>query len=270
MQLTEIYIYPVKSLVGDSLKQSQVTPLGLKNDRLMMLVDDNGLFISQRKDPQLALIKVTFNEQGIIFNAPHLADPKQQTIHLELKDFTHKKVPVEVWGDHCFGYEAPTEINQWFSHYLNKNVRLINYSHETPRPSDPEFSKAGDVVSFADGFPLLLIGENSLNDLNDRLEQPVTMQSFRPNLVVDGIEAFAEDDWQQIKIGDVVFDLVKPCSRCVLTTVDPKTGIRRSDGEPLKTLAKYRRAAGGVIFGMNLIPRNQGTISINDKVILIQ
>lgn len=270
MHLTEIYIYPVKSLVGHSLEKSQVTPLGLQNDRLMMLVDDNGLFISQRKDPQLALIKVTFNKQEITFNAPHLVDTKQQTIHLELKDFTHKKVPVEVWGDHCFGYEAPERVNQWFSDYLNKNVRLVNYSHETPRPSDPDFSKAGDIVSFADGFPLLLIGENSLNDLNARLEKPVTMQSFRPNIIANGIEAFAEDTWQQIKIGDVIFDLVKPCSRCVLTTVDPQTGIKRADGEPLRTLAKYRRAKGGVMFGMNLIPRNQGSISVKDKITVLK
>ena len=266
MRLSEMYIYRVKSLAGFSVSHSEVSPLGLKNDRMMMLVDENGVFVSQRKYPQLASIRLEEAPQGkLIFSS----DENNSIVLNTDTEFSNNRIDVEVWKDICSGYVAADSVNQWFSAFLDKPVRLVNYDTQKLRATDPDYSIQGDAVSFADGFPLLVISQASLDELNTRLDGPVSMRNFRPNLVVDGCPPFAEDDWQQIKVGDVVFDAVKRCSRCVLTTVNPDTGQKRSDGEPLKTLSQYRRGPGGVFFGMNLIPRNVGTISLQDKVEII-
>ena len=177
---------------------------------------------------------------------------------------------IQLWGDACAGFVAEQPVNQWFSDYLKQPVRLVKYNHGKARPSDPIFSKDGDIVSYADGFPLLVISEASLNDLNSKLEQQnvshVSMTNFRPNLVVAGTTAFEEDQWKKIKIGEVEFDCVKLCSRCVLTTVNPNSGIKSENREPLKTLASYRKMSGGVMFGMNMIPRNSGVIRLGDTL----
>lgn len=266
MQLSEIYVYRVKSLAGFSISKSEVSPLGLKNDRMMMLVDENGVFISQRKYPQLALIKL---QEKTNAELTFLSGENNSLVVNLDADFTANSVDVEVWKDRCSGYVATDPVNQWFSAFLDKQVRLVNYNLNNPRPTDPDYSIKGDAVSYADGFPLLVISQASLAELNARLDTPVSMRNFRPNLVVDGCEPFAEDDWKQIKIGEIVFDAVKRCSRCVLTTVDPDSGQKRPDAEPLKTLSQYRRGPGGVFFGMNLIPRNTGTLNLQDKVEII-
>jgi uncharacterized protein len=259
MKLTNISIHPVKSLAGISVDTAQVNPFGLADDRNMMLVDDNGIFITQRKFPQMALIR-TFVENGVLsVTAPNLPE-------IQLNQFENKAIEVEVWGDHCYGFVACSKINQWFSQYLGFSARLVNYDHQQPRTSDPKFSLSNDIVSFADGFPLLVISQASLDDLNTRLKSPVTMQHFRTNLVIDGFDAYAEDNFKNIKIGNIQFEAVKPCSRCVLTTVNPETGIKSLDTEPLRTLSQYRKTDMGVIFGMNLIPRNRGIISVGDCV----
>ena len=240
---------------------AEVTPIGLANDRLMMLVDDSGKFITQRTHPSLALIDVAMNHQGI-----SLSTDSQGQLNIHSGSFQTNQQQVEVWGDICQANQASNEINQWFSEFLGFSASLVAYQENKPRPVDKDYAQAGDNVSFADGFPLLVISQSSLDDLNSRLVEPVTMRNFRPNLVVKGCEAYAEDSWQQIKVGEIIFDAVKPCSRCVLTTVNPKTGIKREDKEPLKTLSQYRRAPGGVMFGMNLIPRSTGRIELGNKV----
>lgn len=261
MELTDIRLFPVKSLAGIQVENAQVTPMGLKDDRAMMLVDEQGVFISQRKFPQMALIKTKLEANAVQVSAPDL-----ESLALEASAFSEESLQVTVWGTQCFGYLANDNINQWFSEFLEQPVRLVQYDRQQPRASDPDFSQPGDIVSFADGFPLLVISQASLDDLNSRLQVPVTMTSFRPNIVVDGCDAYAEDDWKKIRVGEVEFEAVKRCSRCVLTTVDPQTGIKREDREPLKTLSGYRRASAGVMFGMNLIPRNEGRIKLSDKV----
>lgn len=261
MQLSDIRIFPVKSFAGIQVNTAQVTPLGLKHDRTMMLVDEQGIFISQRKFPQMALLKCQMENNQLKVTAPNLPP-----VDFDQNTFNGEAIALEVWGSPCFGHLATDEINSWFSQFLDKPVRLVSYSQQQPRESDPQYSKPGDTVSFADGFPLLVISQASLDDLNTRLKNPVTMTSFRPNVVIEGCEAYAEDTWQKLRIGEVEFDAVKRCSRCVLTTVDPQTGIKRGDGEPLRTLSQYRRTTGGVMFGMNLIPRSMGNINLNDKV----
>ncbi len=262
--LTGVRIYPVKSLAGIRLEQANVQPQGLQDDRLFMLVDENGLLITQRKYPQLALLKTQMIDQGIRIDTSNFSP-----LIIAEKDFLNETALVKIWQDECVGIVASEQVNQWFSQYLDSSVRLIKYNQKAPRAIDPNYSSPNDIVSFADGFPLLVISDASLQDLNSKLETPVTMTNFRPNIIVDGCEAFAEDDWKQIRIGEVVFDAVKRCSRCVFTTVNPETGVKSNNGQPLKTLSQYRKADGGVLFGMNLIPRSKGIIRVNDKLEII-
>ncbi len=264
ISLTGIRIYPVKSLAGIYLDQAEVQPQGLQDDRLFMLVDEKGLFITQRKYPQLALIKVQPMENGFNFRVGNNLPLVIQDVNFETKTLN-----IKIWQDECIGLVADEKVNQWFSQYLGFPVKLIKYDYRTPRASDPHYSLPSDIVSFADGFPLLVMSQSSLSDLNSKLESPVTMTNFRPNIIVNGCAAFAEDDWQQIRIGEVVFDAVKRCSRCVLITINPETGIKSDKGQPLKTLSQYRKGDGGVLLGMNLIPRSKGVIRVNDKIEII-
>ncbi|WP_196138699.1 MOSC domain-containing protein [Aliikangiella sp. G2MR2-5] len=265
LSITQILTYPVKSIAGIHHVSARVTPFGLEGDRMKMLVDKNGLFISQRKYPQLALISIQTEGDDLVLNAPGMSEIKIKEAPVN----RNSCIFVEVWGDKCRGIETSPEASLWFSEYLKTEIRLVSYDQSFLRPTDPDYSQAGDVVSFADGFPLLLTTEGSLADLNSRLDTPVEMRNFRPNIVVKGCHAFAEDEWKKLRVGEIIFDLVKPCSRCILTTVDPDTGKKSSIGEPLKTLASYRRGPGGVYFGMNLIPRTQGTINLTDGVEII-
>jgi uncharacterized protein YcbX len=269
LTLSEIRLFPIKSLPGLSLSEADVKPYGLVNDRCMMLVDENGVFISQRKNPELALIQLNYTEQLV-----RLDSQQQGPMSISENNFTQQNIKTEVWGDVCDALVAEQSINQWFSKYLKQTVSLVRYNHQRPRKTDPAYSNADDTVSFADGFPLLVISEESLNDLNTKLEQQglstVTMTNFRPNVVIKGAKAFEEDHWKRIRIGEVEFDCVKICSRCILTTVDPLTGIKAENREPLKTLASYRKMDGGVMFGMNMIPRSDGIIRVTDKVEILE
>jgi len=261
MSLSEISIYPIKSLAGVSLSKSEVYPEGLKRDRMMMLVDENGLFISQRKFPQLALLKVALTATGV-----KISMPDSNSIEIGDASFLEDKMDVRIWSDHCVTFVAIGEINLWFSQFLDAPVRLIKYDNKNPRATDPKYSNQNDIVSFADGFPLLIISQASLDDLNSKLDEPVSMRNFRPNLVVNNCEAFAEDSWNRIKIGAITFEAVKLCSRCIMTTVNPLSGKKSERGEPYKTLSQYRLIEGKVCLGMNLIPRNKGLIAVGDTL----
>ncbi len=264
-ELTEIIIYPIKSLAGIYLEQAIVKPTGLQDDRMMMLVDDNGLFISQRKYPQLALLGVEM-EDGIVT----VTQPDGNFITITNTSFDSQNIGVKVWKDDCSGIVAANATNLWFSQFLSISVRLIKYDKQNPRVTDPDYSKAGDIVSFADGFPLLVISQASLDDLNSRLNLPVTMRNFRPNIVISGCDAYSEDGWQKIRLGKVIFDAAKLCGRCIMTTVDPITGKRSLDHQPFKTLSQYREKNGQVNFGMNLIPRSEGKAKIGDSITAIE
>jgi hypothetical protein len=171
---------------------------------------------------------------------------------------------VQVWRDVCDAVPLGEEVNRWFSDFLELSCQLVYMDESTFRPVNPSYATNNEQVSFADGFPFLLISEASLQDLNQRLDEPVPMNRFRPNLVVSGCEAFAEDDWREIHIGSISFRVVKPCSRCSITTVEQTTGIRGK--EPLLTLAQYRRRSGEIFFGQNLISGELGTLQIGDVV----
>ncbi len=270
MYLSEINIYPIKSLGGISLTESVIEEKGLQYDRRWMLVDENGDFLSQREHPRMATFKMSLTENGL--GVTHDND------HLEIpfEPLSKEKIKVRIWNDVTDAVPYPEEINVWFSRHLAKNCRLVKMQEETRREVDPEYAirQNRDVVSFADGYPFLLIGENSLHDLNSRLDQPIPMNRFRPNLVVSGTEPFEEGNWKQVRIGETVFHSVKPCARCVMTTIDQNTGLSNAP-EPLKTLSKYRlvrkNGKSKILFGENLIAEAPGkTIRLRDKVEVVE
>lgn len=235
MNLSEINIYPIKSLGGISLNESVAEDRGLSLDRRWMLVNEKGDFFTQREFPKMATLKVLIADDNLQISV------ENNSINIPFQPTTNDKIKVKVWQSRCDAILYDDAVNSWFSDVLQTNCQLVQMPESTQRKVSSYYAirKFQDVVSFADGYPVLLIGENSLNDLNEKLEKPIPMNRFRPNLVVKDSEAFAEDNWKKIRIGEAIFHLVKPCARCVMTTIDQEKGI--SDGkEPLKTLAKFR------------------------------
>ncbi len=259
IQLSGLYIYPIKSAGGIALSTAQVSDRGLHYDRRWMLVDAKGKFLTQRQFPRMALIQVRFTENELVVEAPN-----QPCLSIPLDYDSNHRLSVQVWNDICQAMPLDKQISQWFSEFLHIPCQLVYMPEDSIRPINPDYANPSESVSFADGFPFLLISEASLQDLNQRLEQPVSMNRFRPNLVVSGCEAYAEDSWRQIRIGAISFRVVKPCSRCTITTVDQSQGIRGK--EPLATLANYRLRNGKIFFGQNVIQEQLGTLRVGDKV----
>ncbi len=247
-QLTDIYIYPIKSLGGIRLTEAVVEKRGLQYDRRWMLVDAGGNFLSQRQHAQMALLQVKLKPEGLLVSHKHnLLTPL--LIPFEAND--EKSLLVNIWQDVCFAFEVTPEANSWFSQALNLPCKLVYMPDNAIRPVDPEYARPKDIVSFADAYPFLIIGQESLNDLNRRLTEPVPMDRFRPNLVFSGGEPFDEDSWTEFTIGETKFYPVKPCARCQVTTIDQTTG--QKSAEPLKTLATFRTQNNKVMFGQNLV-----------------
>ncbi len=260
--VAELYSYPLKSGRGLSRGQVRLDRFGVHQDRRWMLVDENGVFVSQRKNPRLALVDVLPLEQAIRFSVAGEFVP--ETLEVPEPDGDSGYLNAQVWSDRCEVLDAGDRAAVWFSDYLSKPVRLVFMPDSTFRKVDPDYAENGETVSFADGFPLLLTTQGSLDDLNDRLDTPVDSLRFRPNVVVAGTLPFAEDSWREIRIGSVAFRVAKPCERCVMTTIDHTTG--KAGREPLATLARYRRSANKVLFGQNLIHRTEGVIRVADPV----
>lgn len=266
MFLSQINIYPIKSLRGISLKEAEFDRKGLKLDRRWMLVDERNCFLTQRQYPKMATIGtkvedgflVVFNEDGGL-KIPF--EPESKRMQL-----------VKVWASEVLAEVYEDSINDWFSFVLGIRCKLVKMPDGAVRKVDPEYAiSLNDEVSFADGYPFLLTNEASLADLNSRLDEPIPMNRFRPNLVVSGFEPFAEDVWRRIKIGENIFHIVKPSSRCIITTIDQETGERKNE-EPLKTLAKFRSLYGDgrVFFGQNLVADclkgKEGFLRVGDRV----
>ncbi len=259
-RLAAIYVYPVKSTRRTALETSAVEPQGLRMDRRWMLVDSNGKFMSQRIAPKLAVARATAQEDGLRVQAPG-----QEELFVRTPDGT-ARASVEVWGDIIPAAVADERAHAWFSRFLDMECRLVFLDDPAGRPVEAGYGRPGDAVSFADSFPALLLSEASLAALNERLEEPVPMHRFRPNLVVSGVEAFAEDAWERVRIGEVDFLVVKPCARCVVTTIDQESGTS-SGKEPVQTLNTFRRAADGKVhFGQNLVPLHPGVVRRGDIV----
>ncbi|QTF08121.1 MOSC domain-containing protein [Brenneria izadpanahii] len=257
--VTRLYIHPVKSMRGLQLSHSMVSASGLAHDRTFMVTEPDGTFITARQYPQMMLFTPALLPDGLFISAPD-----GQTAGVRFADFTPTPQPTEVWGNHFTAQIAPSVINDWLSQYFKRPVQLRWVGSEPSR----RVKKRPEIpLSFADGYPFLLINEASFQLLRQRCPAGIKLEQFRPNLVVTGAEAFAEDSWQTIRIGDVIFDAVKPCSRCVLTTVSIERGRKHPANEPLATLRAFRTAENGdVDFGLNLIARNTGIIRVGDTL----
>lgn len=258
IELSGLTTYPVKSMGGIGLSQAQVTSRGLLHDRRWMVCDRNGKFLTQRKLPKLALIRVAVDQMLHL----SIVDMADSSLELPAVPPTARPLFVNVWGDKCIAWSMGDKAAQWLSNFLGIEVQLVYMPDSTHRPID--HGRFETPNSFSDAYPFLLISEASLADLNDRLEQPVPMNRFRPNLVVKGCASFAEDTWKQIQIGDIVFDVAKSCSRCSIPGVEQSTG--KQGKEPLKTLATYRRWDHAIWFGQNLIAHSEGTLNVGDTV----
>lgn len=288
MQISEINIYPVKSLKGIGSQSAVVEKRGLRLDRRWMLADRNGIFFTQRELPHMATIRISLNGDGLVAAAPGAED-----LHIPAAPEVKMRQHVTIWQSEVEGHVYDRHVNEWFSEVLKRECRLVKMPETTERHVSEQFDSGEDIVSFADGFPLLLICEGSLGELNRRIAdggpdaQPpgqIPMNRFRPSIVVRGSEPFAEDNWAKIRVGEAVFRVVKPCGRCVITTTDQDRG-EVVGKEPLLTLSKFRKAIdvrpegyekfghgpNSLLFGENLIPDNPGAaISLGDEVEVLE
>ena len=264
MHVSEINIYPIKSCRGFSVQQAEVEPRGLAGDRRYLLVDAHGRFLTQREHPRMALIAVSATRDGYRIEAPG-----QPPLELPRALASGAESEVRIWRDTVAATLATEDVNIWFSQYLGFACGLVYMADHQHRPVPNEAAEFDDEVSFADGAPILLISTGSLADLNGRLAEPVTMTRFRPNIVVDTPTPFVEESWPSIAIGSAELAVAWKCSRCILPTIDPATGIKHPRQEPLETLRSYRRVGPKVMFGQNLIPRKHGTIRVGDTVRVI-
>ena len=264
MKLTKINIFPVKSLSGISLETSLIDRRGLRNDRRWMLVNESGKFLTQREIARMSLVKIECGAENFtVFS--NGTSPFQ--FPLEIAD--GEETEVVIWNSTVKALAFGKPADDWFSDILDAKCRLVFMPESSERSVNEKFAvRETDIVNFADGYPFMLLSESSLDDLNSRLAEKVPMNRFRPNFVVSGSDAFAEDVWKKIRIGETVFDVVKPCERCVITTIDQQTAV--ASKEPLRSLSQYRNFNGKVHFGQNLIAENYGgTISVGDEIEVI-
>lgn len=262
--VAELRIYPVKSLRGRAVARAQVEPWGLAGDRRWMVIAPDGRFVTQRAYPVMATISAAAGPAGLT-----LSQPGRRPLVVPFPDAPPETVTI--WRDQVPAVPAGAAADAWLSEAIGIPCRLVHQADPTSRPVDPAFGTAGDHVSFADGFPLLVTTLGSLRDLEARLGRPLGMDRFRANVVVDGTAAWDEDHWRVIRIGDVTFRATKPCGRCVMTTVDQESGIKAADGEPLRLLSTFRRdEAGRIVFGQNLIPDGPGRIAQGDAVEVLE
>lgn len=268
MQITisALNVYPVKGLKGIALQEARCTDRGIEHDRRFMLVDPEGQFYTQRDYPKMATVWTEIEGDALALSAPDMPE-----LRVPLRSGGKSKVRVQVWSSTCNAVTVGQEADEWFSEYLGMPCALVYMPDDSKRYSNPKFGGEGHRVGFADGYAYLITNEASLAELNQRLrakDHPaIPMNRFRPNIVVKGAEAFAEDDWRDVAVGSARLRVTKPCGRCQVTTTDQATGEVRGP-EPLATLASYRDSPFGVRFGMNLVTVHEGMIRVGDSVAL--
>ena len=250
-----LHIYPIKSCQGIDLQQAELTGTGFKYDRHWMLVDRQGQFLSQRQYPRLARIQTRLDDDALIIGI----DGEQQ-LELPLISDDSQRREVQLWNDRCSAALVSQAANRWFSDFLEIDCELVFLPESEQRRVDPDYARDRQIVGFADGFPLLLLSRASIDLLNNKLQQQVKINRFRPNIVIDGCDAHAEDEWSRISVNAIDIELVKPCSRCPIPTVNPRTG-QKEGPEPLKTLTRYRRRDNKVGFGQNLVHESGGQLA---------
>lgn len=256
--LTALYSYPIKSIQGITHQTCQVQDRGLALDRRWMLIDQNNNFITRRTEQRMALFRTHLRKNHI-----ELEFEGEKT-QVPLERHSNTSIEVRIWNDSCMAYLVDTQLDSWLSSKLGKSCRLVYMPDSTKRLVEKFEHTSNHITGFSDAYPFLIISEQSLEDLNSRLPNAISMKRFRPNLVIKASRAFEEDSWRTIRVGEVIFDLVKPCKRCVLTTVNPETGEKGD--EPLKTLSSYRKINNEILFGQNAVQRNNGEIHVGAKI----
>jgi uncharacterized protein YcbX len=250
LTLAGLFVYPIKSCRGTALERAQLTWAGLQHDREWMVVTPEGRFVTQRELPRLALVAPGLESHTLVVTAPGMA-----RLELPLDDRSGARREVVVWRDTCEAIDAGEAAAEWFSAFLGRPLRLVRFDASRRRRTDPQWSGGLDgETRFTDGFPLLVLARASLDDLNERLPAPLPLDRFRTSLLLDGCEAYAEDRMSEISLGAATIRLVKPCTRCVITTTDQATAARDGE-EPLRTLRTYRWDAKlrGVAFAQNAV-----------------
>jgi uncharacterized protein len=261
MKVTHLFLYPVKSCGGIPLKEARIAERGFEHDRRWMLIDENRISINQIMQPRLACVSPSFTSAGLQVQAPQM-----DTLTVPSEPETDQVLTVKVLKKFCEAVVVNTQASQWFSDFLHQPCQLVYMPETTRRPVNPAYALNQDIVSFANGYPFHLLGQASLDALNERLDHPLPMNRFRPNIVIAGAEPFAEDRWQTIRINTQCFSLVKPCNRCAVTMVDQQTG-ERAGKEPLRTLASFRRFEKQVFFGRYVLSSSVGgTVKLGDPV----
>lgn len=261
LAVSELFIYPIKSLGGISVDAAPVTDRGFQHDRRWMLVDKNNCFLTQREFPKMALLQVQLSDDAL--KVVHKLNPHQTaTIPLDLR--TDQTATAQVWSNQCKVQFLSTELDEWFSDMLSLKCRLVYMPDATRRRVDTRYAYNKELTSLSDGYPFLIIGQSSLDDLNTRLQDPVPMNRFRPNIVFTGGLPFQEDNIEHFSIGNIEFFGVKRCSRCVITTINQNNATRAK--EPLKTLSTYRLKNNGIYFGMNLLHKGDGIVHVGDLI----
>ena len=261
LQISELYIYPIKSLPGMALKQARVTEKGFEHDRRWMLVNEHNFFISQREYPQLIRFNINLGTDD--FEISHPANSNKLKV-LFNSPTDSGSAQVMIWDDTCTANFVSNEADEWFSSILGFKCRLVHMPDDCKRQVDPRYAPENSVTSFADAYPFLIIGRASLNDLNQRLAEELPIDRFRPNIVFTGGTPYQEDLMASLSIGQLKFYGVKLCARCIMTTINQQTGAKAK--EPLKTLASYRFKNNKILFGQNLVHEGEGMVNIGDEL----
>ncbi len=265
LQVSQLNIYPIKSLGGTSVPSATLTDRGFEYDRRWMLVDNNNRFLSQREIAGMALLQVDILPDDLKVN--HKQHPSEY-IKIPLTPAVDERITVDIWGINCEAQLVGPVTDKWFSEILKVPCRLVYMAEETIVKVEEPYAINNDLTSFSDGYPILMIGEASLQDLNDKMEHPLPMNRFRPNVVFTGGEAFLEDKMEKFTINGCTFFGVKQSARCVVTTIDQHTTEKGK--EPLKTLSAYRRKEAKVYFGQNVIASGRGEINVGDRITILQ
>ncbi|MBD8526257.1 MOSC domain-containing protein [Pseudomarimonas arenosa] len=264
MHVSQLFIHPLKSAAGLSLESMLIEPRGPQHDRRWMLIDDNGRFVSGRELGALVKLSAIGTTRGL-----QLAW-QGETLQVPRPANDAPRYRVSLWKDEINAALAEPAAHGWLSQRLQRPVRLVYMDEQAARPADPKYADPRQEVSFADGFPLLLVSEAAVEEVNQKAGGGIDARRFRPNIVVSGCAAHAEDSWKRLRIGELEFHNVKPCVRCVFTTVDADSGERDPRGEPLRSLKEYRRSERGITFGVNLIAVGAGRIALGNRVTVLE
>lgn len=266
--VTGLFIYPIKSCRGIAVESALVTEYGFENDRRFVLCDKRGIFVTQRAQPRLALVRTHIEGDALHLSAPQMPDISLP-LHADGEEAT-----VRLFKDTCTGLVMDDRINQWFSRFLGITCRLLRYMESRPRIRESSYLSAPVSVSYADGYPFLITSEQSLNYLNTKLQEPITMNRFRPNIIVNGVDGpHDEDQWKEILIGDdVILTGANTSARCVMITIDQTTGMLHSNDEPRRTLQTYRKFGerDEIFFGKNFMPiTTESAIRVDDTITVV-